>query len=118
MGAELKPKVVNAYQIEPQVVKDIATGTTIRWIFSKEDGVPNFSMRMFQIEPGGTIEPHSHPWEHEIYVLSGRGIIMIGNEKYEVEPNVAVFIPPNVSHSYQNDSDETLTFLCLIPHHE
>jgi quercetin dioxygenase-like cupin family protein len=39
------------------------------------DGAPNFSLRVFTLEPGGHTPYHNHPWEHENYVLSGRGVI-------------------------------------------
>ena len=36
-------------------------------------GAPNFTMRHFEVAPGGRTPFHAHPWEHEVYVLSGTG---------------------------------------------
>ncbi len=90
-----------------------AKGTYIKWVFSPKDGVPNFSMRIFRVEAGGHIPEHSHPWEHEILVLKGRGVIRIGNEEFEVREGNAIFVPPDVPHEYF--AHEEMMFLCMIP---
>lgn len=98
------------------VGEDMATGTTIRWLIHKEDGALLFAMRMFEVRPGGHIKAHKHPWEHEIFILEGKGRIRIGEKSYDVSEGYFVYIPPNVEHEYWNTSDSVLRFLCIIPH--
>lgn len=88
-------------------------GAFIKWILSPKDGAPTFSMRLIRIEAGGAIPGHSHPWEHEIYVLKGSGRVRIGEETYSVSEGKALLIPPDVEHEYQADAE--MLFLCLIP---
>lgn len=90
-----------------------ARGAYIKWILSPKDGAPNFSMRLIRLEAGGTIPEHSHPWEHEIYVLKGIGRIKVGEETYRISEGKAVLIPPSVGHEYHAESE--MLFLCLIP---
>ncbi len=90
-----------------------AESTYIKWIFSPKDGVPNFSMRIFKVKAGGKIPEHSHPWEHEILVLKGRGKIRIRGKEYEVEEGDVVYIPPDEPHEYY--AYEEILFLCMIP---
>ena len=45
----------------------------VRWLITEDIGAINFAMRLFEMEPGGYSPLHSHPWEHEVYVLSGSG---------------------------------------------
>jgi len=90
-----------------------ASGTYIKWVFSPKDGAPNFSMRLFRVEAGGKIPEHSHPWEHEILVLRGRGRIRIGSEEFEVGEGSAIYVPPNEPHEYL--AHEEMLFLCMIP---
>jgi quercetin dioxygenase-like cupin family protein len=40
---------------------------------SKQDGSPNFSFRVFTLEPKGHTPFHKHPFEHLNYVIKGRG---------------------------------------------
>ncbi len=113
----MREKVVHVSRVEPKpVTEGGARGTRIRWLISKEDGAPNFSMRYFEIEPGGHTPRHSHPWEHEIFILEGEGLVEIGDREYEVGPGTAVFIPPDVFHSITNTGTGILKLLCLIPH--
>lgn len=93
-----------------------STGTSIQWLWGKDDGVPNFAMRKFVVKPGGKIGLHGHDEEHEIFILSGRGIVIddSGNES-EIKENDTIFVPPNEPHAYTNTGIEDLQFLCIIP---
>ena len=74
----------NYNEVEELEVKDYgSTGTTIRWLITKEkENAPRFSLRRFEIQPGGQIGIHNHPQEHEIYILSGKGEVFTQWEYY------------------------------------
>lgn len=93
-----------------------STGTSIQWLWGKDDGVPNFALRKFILEPGGNIGLHTHREEHEIYILSGNGIAFddSGNEFFIKESDTR-FVPPNKVHGYTNTGKEDLEFLRIIP---
>lgn len=85
-------------------------------LISELDGAPNFSMRLFELEPSSVIPPHKHPWEHEIFVIEGEGEIRVGGQLLKVREGEAVYIPPGVEHSYKNQSrDKPFKFLCIVP---
>ena len=108
-------KVVHYSSVKAEPVSpDMATATRIRWLIGPSDEPPLFYMRMFEVDPGGHINAHFHPWEHEIYVLEGSGRVRIGGRIHEVRAGYVVFIPPNVEHEYWA-GDEGLRFLCMIP---
>lgn len=86
----------------------------VKILFSVDE-MPTFSMRIFELEEEGRIEKHSHPWEHEIFVLEGMVKICVGNEEYELGPGEAIYIPPNKDHSYVNIYKGKTVFLCTIP---
>jgi quercetin dioxygenase-like cupin family protein len=102
-------------EIENEDVPEPAKGVKVRWLITNETGAPNFSMRKFTLEPGGHTPRHSHPWEHEVYVLTGKGIVFGGSEEEPVLPGDVVFIPVDEKHQFRNTGDEELVFLCLIP---
>jgi quercetin dioxygenase-like cupin family protein len=90
-------------------------GVTIRWVISEEDGAPNYYMRVFDIAPGGYSPLHRHPWEHEVYILSGEGEIVQEDGSTSVSPGTAVFIPGDELHQIRNPGEEILRFICTIP---
>lgn len=108
-----KPKVVRVEDVEPKPVEN-AVGTRIRVLISNSEA-PTYAMRLFEMDPGGHIELHSHPWEHEIFVLRGKVRIRIGSEVFEVGPRTAIYIPPNVPHEYWCVGEEKAEFICIIP---
>ncbi len=90
-------------------------GVYIRRLIDKKAGAKNYVMRMFELEPGAEIPKHSHPREHEIYVLEGEGIIGAGDEEVLVKPGYVLFIPENIPHRYKNTGSTVRKFLCIIP---
>ncbi|MHA2136917.1 MAG: cupin domain-containing protein [Candidatus Hodarchaeales archaeon] len=93
-----------------------STGTSIQWLWSKEDGAPNFALRRFVIEPGGQIGIHDHDEEHEIFILSGEGFVFNDSgEKFNIKANDTLYVPSNEPHGYKNNGNRELIFLCIIP---
>lgn len=109
-------KKVASNNITPEnVAMAGSTQTTIRWLIQKNQA-PHFMMRKFEIQPGGQIGLHSHPEEHEIYVLEGKARVF--NDKGEeiiAEKDDFLFVPPNEGHGYENMGTEPFIFLCVIP---
>ncbi|MCD6474369.1 MAG: cupin domain-containing protein [Thermoplasmata archaeon] len=93
-----------------------AVGAWIQWLITKERGAANYAMRLFTIEPDGKIPRHQHPWEHEIFVLEGTGIIGCCEEEKEVKEGDFLYIEPDVPHWYRNNGDKPWKFLCIIPY--
>ena len=89
-------------------------GVTKKVLISHEEA-PNFAMRCFEIQPGGSMPNHTNQVEHEQFVLSGSAKIGIGEEIVEVKKDDIVFIPADVPHWYRNSGDEPFKFLCLVP---
>lgn len=93
-----------------------AAGVKIRSLIKKDDGAPNVAMREFELEPGGHTPFHAHGWEHEVYVLAGRGVVAGEGGEFPLEAGTVVLVPPNEKHNFQNTGSEVLRFLCVVPH--
>ena len=76
---------------------------------------PNFTMRRFTMQPGGSMPEHTNTVEHEQYVLHGRARISVAGQEYEVQAGDVVFIPEGVPHWYRNIGEQDFVFLCLVP---
>lgn len=97
--------------VETEGAKEVA----IRWLISKEDGAENFAMRMFEVQPGGHTPLHTHPQEHEVFVLEGKGTFVYEGEEHPFESEFVIFVPPNKEHQFKNTGDGILRMLCIIP---
>ena len=112
-------KLAHYRDIPPDPVgEEGASGLTIRWVIAKKDGAPNFSMRVFAVEPGGYSPYHSHPWEHEVFILEGSGAVVQEGNETPLSKGDVLFIAPGETHQLKNTSEETLEFICLIPNPE
>ncbi len=107
----------NARDVEALAVEAGASGVRIQWLLDEGCGAPTFSLRRFQIGPGGHTPLHAHPWEHEVYVLAGRGTAICGEGSTPVplEPDDAVLVAPDERHQFRAAADEQLVVLCLVP---
>ncbi|MBT3351260.1 MAG: cupin domain-containing protein [Nitrospinaceae bacterium] len=108
-------KVKNYKDVELKT-EEAAKGAGIRWLLSDRDGMTDMAMRVIEIESGGQTPHHSHPWEHQVFVLKGSGRVVTEEDgTREFSPGAAIFIGPNEEHTFHNDSDETMEFVCMIP---
>ncbi|MDP8012469.1 MAG: cupin domain-containing protein [Thermoplasmata archaeon] len=88
-------------------------GARIRWLITHKDGAPTFSMRYISIDKGKETPAHSHDYEHEIFVLHGKGEVTIGNEKKDLEDGKFIYIPPTIFHKIH--ANEDMTVICVVP---
>jgi quercetin dioxygenase-like cupin family protein len=95
-----------------------AEGIQVRWLIKKEDGAPNFAMRLFELKPNGYSPLHSHNWEHEVYILEGECKVTCEQQTKKATAGYVVFIPPNAKHQFANAGKSALKFICLVPHHK
>ena len=109
-------KVQNSESIEQHDVQmEGATGCKVRQLVGEPDQAPNFAMRQFEVEPGGHTPRHQHPYEHEVYVLAGEGVVYERDTPHPLKVGDVVFVTPNEVHQFKNTGDTPLRFLCLIP---
>ncbi len=113
---EPKAKACHYTDVPAQAFGDEAPGVTIRWVIDeKADGAPNYALRVIEVQPGGHTPRHTHPFEHENFVVEGQGRVLIEDEWHEVGPGSVVFVPADVLHTYENTGDTPFRFLCGIP---
>jgi quercetin dioxygenase-like cupin family protein len=108
---------VNHYEQAEQapVPMEGAVGCKMRRLLGPEDGTPTFSMRQFEVAPGGHTPRHSHPFEHEVFVLEGQGVVFEGEREHPLAAGDVIFVVPDEIHQFRNTGEQPLKFLCLIP---
>ena len=90
-------------------------GVTMRVVIGPDEGAPFFNMRVFEVEPGQSTPHHRHWWEHEVFVLSGEGVVKTTDGDVPIGHGSTVFVPGGEMHQFQNRGDSALRFICLVP---
>ena len=111
-------KIFHYQNVEEKNVEEEASRLRVRWLITKEMGAENFAMRLFEMEPQGYSPFHSHPWEHEVFVLEGEGSVVGEVKEREFRAGDVIFVPANEKHQFKNNCEKTVKFLCLIPIHK
>ncbi len=89
--------------------KQIAIGSS--------DNTPNFSLRVFTLEPNGATPYHTHSFEHLNYIIDGEGFLVdtAGNEK-PINKGEFALILPFEKHQFKNASkDKNFVMICAVP---
>jgi quercetin dioxygenase-like cupin family protein len=105
-------KVSNYVDTQPS---EEVPGVFKREVITAKDGAPNFCMRVFEVEPGSSTPHHAHDWEHEVFILSGQGMVVGEQGETLIGKGSVVFVAPNEQHCFVNTGNEVLRFICLIP---
>jgi len=90
-------------------------GVTVRWVISEKDGSPHFAMRVFEVEPDHTTPYHTHWNEHEVFVLSGQGVVRDESGETPLSHGSVVFVPGNEKHQFINTGQDVFRFICFVP---
>lgn len=107
-------RLENVKKIKPNM--EGAEGVYKQVPISRNNGTPNFSFRVFTIEPGGHTPLHNHPFEHVNYVIEGKGVVVSGDKELELKKGDFVLVQPGETHQYRNTSKNQLMLLiCAVP---
>jgi mannose-6-phosphate isomerase-like protein (cupin superfamily) len=89
-------------------------GSEIRELLAHRNScIREQSLAEARLAPGARTAAHFHPRTEEIYyILSGTGLMQIGQEQRRVGPGDAIAIPPGAVHTITNTAADTLRFLC------
>jgi uncharacterized cupin superfamily protein len=103
-------KVPEASQSHPLNPNSLVRGVSL----SEQVGLERLGIHLLRIAPGKeSFIFHTHHTEEEfLYILSGRGIAEIGDERFEVGPGDFMGFPtPSVGHHLRNPFEEELVYI-------
>lgn len=85
-------------------------------------GAKNLSMGVNVTDVGSMIPKHAHEGgEEAMFIISGKGKLVLEDEEQEVRPGMAIYMPPGVEHSIVNMGEEELKLVWVysppLPEH-
>jgi quercetin dioxygenase-like cupin family protein len=92
-----------------------APGVLMRVVAGTDEGAPTFVMRVFEIQPGSATPHHIHAWEHEMFVLSGRGVLKSGNTETPLKEGDTIMVLPDEQHGVFNTGRDLMRVICIVP---
>jgi quercetin dioxygenase-like cupin family protein len=104
---------INSMQTKPVDMQGVK-GVRMAVMAGREDGVPNFAMRQFQVEPNGHAPHHSHDYEHEVFVVEGSGEVLLEGKYHPIKSGDVVYVPADEEHQFRAGA-QGMRFLCLVP---
>ena len=94
-----------------------AKDVKVQYLIDEEHGSNRFSLRLYTVPKGGHTPLDQHKYEHQVYVMSGRGLLMETEQNQsiprELREGDAIFVPSNTIHQFRNEHDEPFVFLCV-----
>ncbi len=99
--------------ITPDELKEKGRAT-VRWLLGEPEGAPNFEMRYFSLCGDIATEWHHHDWEHQVFVIKGRGRLKTADQEVELVPGSAVLVAPGEQHHFICAGDQ-FDFICVVP---
>jgi quercetin dioxygenase-like cupin family protein len=87
-------------------------GIFTRYLWTAEDGCPNFAMRMMEFKAQGYTSYHFHQEEHEFYILEGEAAYVDaeGNE-IRLKVGDTLYVPPDEPHQIKNVGNTVMKLL-------
>ena len=77
-------------------------------------GITLCSLAEEMLPPGKAVAPHRHRELEEIYyIVSGRGLMTVGDENREVCAGDAIYVPRGHRHTLENTGSEPIRLLVI-----
>ena len=102
-------------EITEDIMCKTGSGNLIYWMITTEMGAKGFELRYVEIPAGGKSSYGSHPHEHEVFIVKGKGKIKGADYKKELKPGMAVFVPGDEEHQWINIGNDFFGFICVVP---
>jgi quercetin dioxygenase-like cupin family protein len=95
--------------------KPTVRGVSKQVLIGPKDGAQGIALRYFEVQPGGNSAHESHPAIHEVFIVHGRGKVLLGATYHDIAAGDVVYIEPNEQHELRADAGVPLGFLCAAP---
>lgn len=103
-------------EVQPVIYDgDEVKGVEKKVLIGPKHGAQNYVMRFFTLQEGGYTPKHSHPWEHEVYVVEGELELEASGEIHRLSQGSFAFVKADEEHQFRNAGSGSAKFICVIP---
>ncbi len=104
---------IQKYTKLPESTETCCIKTTVRPLLTPEEDNEQCDIKLFEMQPGGYSPLHSHPSEHKIIIIEGKGAVFDGKKEKAIHKDDTIAIASNERHQFKNTSDKVLKFLAI-----
>jgi len=101
--------MIIAKKLSETPVMENAHNIDSKKLYSTKDAV----IIVITLKPGQSLKKHITPVDVAFYVLKGKGVVQIGEEKVTVVENTLIESPKDILHCWYNESDDDLIFMVI-----
>ena len=92
------------------------SGHLLTFLATGKDTQGQFALLEFVAKKGNAPPPHIHRREDEIfYILEGEMTFSVGDQTIKATPGTLIFLPRDVMHSFQIESEQGRVLVLLTP---
>jgi mannose-6-phosphate isomerase-like protein (cupin superfamily) len=77
--------------------------------------VPDLSVGLYTLPPGGVDKQQPHTEDEIYYVLAGSATMMVGDENREVSTGSLIYVPANAEHHFHSILEELRLLVVFAP---
>jgi mannose-6-phosphate isomerase-like protein (cupin superfamily) len=104
--------VVDEGDLDP--VQDAGDTAAVRVAFDGANGCERLEQRLIRFGPGRSAERNLGDRQEVMYILAGRGELVVDGRPYEVEPEMGVYLAPGESYVVENAGPDDLQVLSVL----
>ena len=87
----------------------------MRQLIGREDGARKTAMHELTLGKGGHSAKHAHAWDHQLVVVVGRGLAVIGRRRIELRPGIVLLVQSGEVHQFFQRGRGPLRLLSVTP---
>ena len=101
---------MNAWELD-----EIDAGTAEPAQYREFLRVPDLSAGLYVLEPGATDPQSPHTEDELYYIVSGRGVVTVGEERRDVTAGSVVFVAATVPHRFSEIIERLVLLVVFGP---
>lgn len=75
---------------------------------------PEMRVALMCLEPGQELKPHKAPLRLLMYVVEGKGTVVVGEEEMTVDAKTGILCDPMVPHGFRADKGERMIVMAVV----
>jgi len=94
---------------------ELAPGVVRRVIVGRHTGADTLTTSYVVIAPGATAAVHHHQVEEAMFLSSGEGLAILGDESFPIHAPATLLAPAGVKHGFHNNSAHPMVVSGIFP---